>query len=126
MRVLCVEDDPLNRRVIRGMLDVLGAEVLEAENGAVALTLIDSEPLDLILLDLRMPRMDGLTMLGHLRHRDGPTAAIPVIVLTAEARANLREECLAAGANELLQKPFVMFRLLKMISQVLAVKASLA
>lgn len=126
MRVLCVEDDPLNRRVIRGMLDVLGAEVLEAENGAVALTLIDSEPLDLILLDLRMPRMDGLTMLGHLRRRAGPAAAIPVIVLTAEARANLREECLAAGANELLQKPFVMFSLLKMISQVLAVKASLA
>jgi len=108
VQVLFVEDDPMNRRVVRDMLDVGGIRMNEAADGPSGLAMIDSDDYDVVLMDLRMPGMDGLTAIGHLRSRHDDKARLPVIVITADTSPNLREECIAAGADEMLLKPVSM------------------
>ncbi len=108
MQVLFVEDDAMNRRVVRDMLRVGGVDMTEAPEALSGLQMIDEMTFDIILMDLRMPGMDGLTAIGHIRARTDAKANLPVIVVTADTTPNLREECLAAGADELLLKPVAM------------------
>lgn len=110
----------MNRRVVRDMLDVAGAEMTEAESAELGLALIDAEPFDLALVDLRMPGMDGITAISHIRARGDAKAALPVIVVTADTAADLRERCLAAGANEVIFKPVAMDVLFDAMGRVLA------
>ena len=67
MRVLFVDDDAMNRRVVKDMLQVAGVEMDEAEDGEKGLLQIGEKTYDVILMDLRMPGMDGLTAIGHIR-----------------------------------------------------------
>jgi len=120
MQVLFVEDDPMNRRVVRDMLTVAGAEMAEAENAELGLEMIDANPYNIILMDLRMPGMDGLTAIRHLRARTDGKAALPVIVVTADTAVDLRETCLASGADEVLLKPVAMNALFDAIGRMLA------
>src|SRR2546423_1058230 len=69
MRVLFVEDSEINRRVFREMLGAGGIDMAEAEDGAMGLEMIDAQSFDLVLMDLRMPGMDGLTAIRHIRAR---------------------------------------------------------
>ena len=120
MRVLFVEDNPLNRLVVCQMLTAGGIEMEEAENGLEGLSKIDENDYDLILMDLRMPRMDGLTAIRNLRARLDEKANLPVIVITADIAADVQADCMAAGADDILQKPISMPLLFDAIGRILA------
>ena len=120
MNVLFIEDDRMNRRVVKDMLDVAGAEMTEAESAEEGLRLIDAEEFDMLLVDLRMPGMDGITAIEHIRARDDAKAQLPVIVVTADTAIDLRERCLAAGADEVLFKPVAMDALFEAMGRLLA------
>lgn len=122
MRILFVEDDAMNRVVVRDMLRVGGVDMSEAESGEIGLAMIDSENFDVILLDLRMPGMDGFTVLQRIRSRADEKSAIPVIVITADAARDLRERCLHDGADDFLVKPVVMEDLFDAIGTVVSLK----
>ncbi len=70
MNILYIEDDAMNRRVVRDMLDVAGAAMVEADGAEAGFRRIDAESFDLILLDLRMPGMDGFDVIRRIRARD--------------------------------------------------------
>ncbi len=119
MRVLYVEDDPMNRSVVKDMLSVVGAEMTEAVDAETGLSILDDQSFNIILMDLRMPGMDGITAIGHIRKRDDSKATLPVIVVTADMSPDLRDRCLAGGADEVLQKPVAMGALLKTMTAML-------
>ncbi|WP_375398426.1 response regulator [uncultured Sphingomonas sp.] len=120
MNVLFIEDDPMNRRVVKDMLDVAGATMVEAENAEIGLRLIDEQDFAMALVDLRMPGMDGITAIRQVRKRDDAKARLPIIVVTADTAIDLRERCLAAGADEVLFKPVAMDALFEAIGRILA------
>jgi two-component system, OmpR family, response regulator QseB len=119
MKLLFVEDDAMNRRVVKDMLDVAGVLMDEADGAQEGLRMIDGGDYDLILMDLRMPGMDGMEAIAALRQRADEKGRLPVIVLTADAAAGLRERCMAAGADEVLFKPVSMQSLFDAIAIVL-------
>lgn len=120
MRVLYVDDNAVNRRVIREMLRPIGVEMSEAADGEAGLQMIADNDYDLILMDLRMPGMDGTTAIRRVRARDDAKAALPIIVVTADSGSNVRPECLAAGADDLILKPISMTLLYDVIGCVMA------
>ena len=124
MRVLAIEDDALNRRVVRDMLSVAGVAMDEAASAELGLRMIDADDFDVVLMDLRMPGMDGLEAIGHIRARTDAKVDLPVIVITADAAADLRVRCLAGGADELLLKPVAMEELFDAIGRVLAARGT--
>jgi CheY-like chemotaxis protein len=108
MRVLFVEDDQMNRRVVRDMLQLVGAEMIEAVDGPSGLDQIDTADFDLVLMDLRMPGMDGMTVIDRIRGRADDKARLPIIVVTADAALDIRERCVAGGADAVILKPVAM------------------
>ena len=121
MKVLFIEDDRMNRRVVRDMLDVAGASMVEAESAEDGLRLLDvNDDLDMLLVDLRMPGMDGLTAIGHIRARGDAKGRLPIIVVTADTALDLRERCLAAGADDVIFKPVAMDALFEAMGRLLA------
>ena len=120
MNVLFIEDDRMNRRVVRDMLDVAGASMVEAESAEAGLAILDAQTFDMLLIDLRMPGMDGITAIEHIRARDDAKATVPVIVITADTALDLRERCITAGADEVLFKPVAMDALFEAMGRILA------
>ena len=120
VRVLAIEDDALNRRVVRDMLSVAGVIMDEAASAEIGLAMIDHDDFDVVLMDLRMPGMDGLEAIGHIRARGDAKGNLPVIVITADAATDLRDRCIAQGADDLLLKPVAMEELFDAIGRVLA------
>ncbi|TPG43232.1 response regulator [Sphingomonas koreensis] len=120
MNVLFIEDDPMNRRVVKDMLDVAGAVLTEAGSGERGLQLVGERDFDIILVDLRMPGMDGFEAIRRIRARGDAKAALPIIVVTADTAVDLRERCLEAGADEVLFKPVAMDSLFDAIGRQLA------
>lgn len=120
MKVLFIEDDRMNRRVVRDMLDVAGVAMDEAESAEAGLAMVGDGGYDLLLVDLRMPGMDGITAIEHIRARGDAVARVPIIVITADSAIDLRERCLAAGANEVLFKPVAMDALFEAMGRLLA------
>jgi len=104
-RLLLVDDNKINQKVALMMLKKLGYEADLARNGHEALKAIESRHYDLVLMDCIMPEMDGLEATRLLRSSGGITASVPVIAMTANAFAEDREACLAAGMNDYLSKP---------------------
>ena len=106
--VLLVEDNPINREVAAGLLELLGYHVDSAEDGRQACTLTATHPYSVILMDCQMPVMDGFTATATIRERERQqqAARIPIIALTANAMEGDRERCLAAGMDDYLTKPF--------------------
>ncbi len=117
MQVLFVEDDEMNRRVVRDMLRVGGVEMSEAADAVTGFGLIDRHRYDVILMDLRMPGIDGLSAIRQIRARGDEKAGVPIIVVTADTAANLRATCLDSGADELLVKPVAMADLFEAIGR---------
>lgn len=120
MKILFVEDDAMNRRVVRDMLRVAGAAMDEAPDAETGLRMIGDANFNIVLMDLRMPGMDGLTAIKHLRARTDDKAPLPVIVVTADTAIDLRERCIAGGADDVLLKPVAMGPLLGAIGRMLA------
>lgn len=120
MNVLFIEDDRMNRRVVRDMLDVAGAQMAEAENAEIGLEMIDRDQYHMILIDLRMPGMDGITAIRHIRNRNDAKAQLPIIVVTADSGVDLRERCLIAGADDVIVKPVAMDQLFETMGRILA------
>ncbi len=123
MRILFVEDDAMNRRVVRDMLDVAGATMVEADLAEAGLRRIDEEEFDLVLLDLRMPGMDGFEVIRRVRAREDAKQTLPIIIVTADTAIDLTERCLVAGADEVLFKPVAMDALFDAIGRILARRA---
>lgn len=113
----------MNRRVVRDMLDVAGAAMVEAESAEAGLQRIDEEDHDLVLLDLRMPGMDGFEVIRRVRAREDAKRSLPIIVVTADTAIDLTERCIAAGADEVLFKPVAMDALFDAIGRILAGRA---
>ena len=102
-RILVAEDELSNYYLLRHILDKTGADLVHVTNGEEVLnTLADGHNFDLLLLDLKMPVMDGLTTVRHLRERN---VTMPVIAQTAYAMSQDREKCLDAGCDEYVTKP---------------------
>ena len=124
MRVLAIEDDALNRRVVRDMLSVAGVGMDEADSAELGLRMIDADDFDVVLMDLRMPGMDGLEAIAHIRARTDAKVDLPIVVITADAASDLRARCLAGGADELLLKPVAMEELFDAIGRVIAARGT--
>lgn len=104
-RVLIVDDHPTNREVARLMLAPLGCDVFEAVDGVEAVEMASAAPYDLILMDVRMPRMDGLAATQAIRALDGAFARTPILAVTADAMPEDAARCLAAGMDGHVAKP---------------------
>ena len=103
-RVLLVEDNDLNQEVASALISEAGLQVVVADNGAMALEKLASERFDLVLMDMQMPVMDGIT--ATLRIREQPELAdLPIVAMTANALSGDRERCISAGMNDHLTKP---------------------
>jgi len=120
VRILFVEDDAMNRRVVKDMLGVADVEMAEAPEAETGLQMVSDNDYDLILMDLRMPGMDGLTAIRNIRARGDAKARLPVIVVTADTGLTIRQDCLGAGADEVIMKPVAMDLLFDAIGRMLA------
>ena len=104
-RVMVVDDASLVRLYYRDALERAGFQVEEALNGLEALEKLASIPVDLLIVDVNMPRMDGFTFLQSLRAMPLPTSSIPSLVTSSEAEEHDKAAAHAAGANFYLVKP---------------------
>jgi two-component system cell cycle response regulator DivK len=102
--ILIVEDNDKNLKLARDLLQHDGFRTLEADTAESAITLAEQRLPDLILMDIQLPGIDGVTALGRLRG-SAATSSIPVVALTAFAMASDRERLLAAGFDGYLAKP---------------------
>lgn len=103
-RILHVEDNFENMLLVRRVLESEGYEVIEASNGREALEFLDSEQIDLALLDINMPDIDGYTLATRIR-RTPRFAGMPILAMTANVMRGDRERSLQAGCDGYIQKP---------------------
>ncbi len=115
--VLVVDDNPTNQRVAQLFLERLGCKVTTARNGQEALEACAAQGFDLIFMDLQMPVMDGLTATRKLRARAADRRRTPIIAVTANARKQDLDECLAAGMDDFITKPIEPERLKAVLEQ---------
>jgi CheY-like chemotaxis protein len=117
LNVLIVEDNPVNQAVATGMLEALGCRAEIAGHGGHALERIAAGGIDVVLMDFQMPFMDGITATRRLREREAAShsARLPVIGVSAHAMQGAREECLIAGMNDFISKPFTMAELARVL-----------
>jgi CheY-like chemotaxis protein/HPt (histidine-containing phosphotransfer) domain-containing protein len=114
-QVLLVEDNPLNQLVAREFLNSLGVQVECAENGLLAVEMVQKKAFDLVLMDLHMPIMDGFAATSKIRQLLGKD--LPIIAMTADAATSDRERCLAAGMDDHIGKPFDVYVLPKILAR---------
>ncbi len=117
-KILIVEDNADNRDMLSRRLTRKGYECVMAEDGAIGVTLAESEKPDLILMDMSLPVLDGWAATQQIKAKE-QTRGIPVIALTAHAMAGDREKALAAGCDDFDTKPIELPRLLEKIEALL-------
>ncbi|WP_458527021.1 PAS domain S-box protein [Onishia taeanensis] len=125
-RLLLVEDVEANRFVASSLLRSRGYAVDEAVDGLDALEQAATKSFDVILMDMRMPRLNGIDAVMRLRQGEGPNAETPVIALTANAEKGEIARCQVAGMNDFVSKPFDKERLLAVIRQHLSAPTGVA
>jgi len=106
LKILLAEDNPVNQRLAVRLLEKQGHSVLVAANGRQALALLERHPVDLVLMDVQMPDMDGLEATAAIREKEkGNGRRLPIVAMTAHAMKGDRERCLEAGMDRYLAKP---------------------
>jgi CheY-like chemotaxis protein len=115
-KIMIVEDQFFLAEMIRTRLEFLGYETVYAEHGARALELLQKEPVDLVIMDVMMPVMDGIEATKRIR-ADRALKDIPIIFLTARARSEDRQQAMDAGATDYIAKPFESSQLTAMIEK---------
>ncbi|MDD3052001.1 MAG: PAS domain S-box protein, partial [Candidatus Cloacimonetes bacterium] len=124
-KILIAEDVELNLTLVKAMLNQMfpRAEVLEAKNGLEVLKIYNSNDINLVLMDVQMPEMDGIDATGQIRNLELKTGKhVPIIALTAGAVVSEREKCLAAGMDDFLTKPIIRQELESVIKRFLSNK----
>lgn len=117
--ILIVDDHPTNREVARLILTSYGCEVVEADDGAAAVAAAGAAAYDAILMDVRMPGMDGLEATRVIRASGGPCADVPILAVTADVMRDDIERCRASGMNGHVPKPINPARLMTALMTVL-------
>jgi two-component system, cell cycle response regulator DivK len=117
--ILVVEDQPDNRRILRDLLSNAGYELVEAESGEEALTAVEAQRPDLILMDIQLPVMDGYEVTRRIR-RNPELKSIPIIAVTSYALAGDEAKALAVGCTAYITKPFSPRALLAKVQEHLA------
>jgi PAS domain S-box-containing protein len=115
MRILLAEDNPINRRLMAGLLTREGHDVVAVEDGRKALSAIATQPFDLVLMDMQMPVLDGLEATRAVRALDPPAANVPILAISADSAPERRRIYFDAGIDSFLPKPIVSSQLLEMI-----------
>jgi two-component system sensor histidine kinase RpfC len=117
LRILVAEDNPINQRVMRGLLEHAGHEVVMASDGEEALSLLeaDADDLSLAIIDMHMPGRSGPEAVKHWRFME--KGHLPIIMLTADARSEAEQQCREAGADDFLTKPLNSRALLDKVAQ---------
>ena len=127
LRILLAEDNPVNRRLACRMLEKKGHTVLTAEDGREVLAVLEKETVDLILMDVQMPGMDGVEATRVIRGREVPGGFhVPIVALTAHAMSGDRDYCLQAGMDDYLTKPIQAGDLHRVLASVVVVGAGSA
>jgi len=122
MNILFIEDDPMNRRVVKDMLDVAGATMAEASWAEEGLAMLDAESFDVVLVDLRMPGMDGFETIRRIRARGDAKGELPIIVVTADTAVDRGGASSGGVAEEGFYKRVAMGALFDSSARVLAVR----
>jgi two-component system cell cycle response regulator DivK len=104
-RILVVEDQPDNRRILRDLLTSAGYQIIQAENGEEALAAVARDRPDLILMDIQLPLLDGYEATRRIK-ADPATRAIPIIVVTSYALSGDENKARAAGCDAYVTKPY--------------------
>ncbi len=121
MNILIAEDNPVNQKLLRLMLEMHGHKVRVTSDGKEAVAVFQSEEMDLILMDVQMPGMNGFEATATIRELEKNTGNhVPIIAVTAHAMPGYKEECLNAGMDNYLAKPFRMQDLFGIIEETLA------
>ena len=115
-RILVAEDNAINQRVARAILENAGHQVTFAENGRAAIEALEREVFDMVLMDMQMPDMDGLAATAEIRAREA-LRGLPVIAMTAHAMKGDRERFLAAGMDDYIRKPVRIDEVLSVIAR---------
>ncbi len=116
-RILVAEDNPTNQKVVRAFVEAAGHTLDMVNNGAEALAAVQNQHYDVILMDVQMPIMDGVTATHAIRALPGPQRDIPIIALTANAMAGDREQYLKEGMTDYVSKPIDPEKLLDCIAE---------
>ena len=113
LRLLVVDDNPINREIVSTLIGRLGVEVFEAASGSEAITIAGQLPFDIILMDLRMPGMDGEQAALAIKSQPGPNQSVPILGFSADAQVELGD---MPGFDGLVAKPIVLIELIKAIA----------
>jgi two-component system cell cycle response regulator DivK len=114
--VLYIEDNPHNRRLVRRTLERRGYDIIEAVDGESGLAMVRELKPPLVLLDIGLPKMDGMEVVAHIK-ADAELRDIPVIAITASAMHGDRERFLAAGCDDYMSKPIQVLELIDKVNQ---------
>lgn len=114
--VLVAEDTEIIAKLVRGILQAEGHEPTVVSSGAEALAMVQTRQFDVVLMDIQMPGMDGVTATRAIRRLEGPAGAIPIIALTANTTPDEREDYIRAGMNDCVSKPIRPAELFRAIS----------
>lgn len=125
LRILLAEDGLVNQDVARGLLELQGHQVEVANNGLEAVEKLERQSFSVVLMDLEMPEMDGLSATAAIRRREAETGRgrVPIVAMTAHAISQIRQQCLEAGMDDYLTKPIQPEELFKLLENIPGARA---
>lgn len=121
---LVVEDNPINQIVLKTQLEILGFTVEVADNGQIALDMIEPDKFSVIFMDIQMPVMGGIDCTIHIRESEHEQVrSVPIIAVTANVTSEYKSQCDECGMNGFVKKPLNVEELVEQISSVIPVKS---